>query len=59
MLRQHDVESASMMIWSFVHGLVMLHNRQRLSFFEETPEETLQRMHLALDTFYQQMTISV
>ena len=59
MLRQHDVESASMMIWSFVHGLVMLHNRQRLSFFEETPEETLQRMYLALDTFYQQMTISV
>lgn len=55
-LTSHDTESASMMIWSFVHGLVTLHIRQRLSFFEENAEETMQRIFDTLDTFYNQMT---
>jgi AcrR family transcriptional regulator len=40
--KDKDVINTSLMIWSFVHGLVMLHTRRRMSFFEITEREDRQ-----------------
>lgn len=47
-LTNHETANASLMIWSFMHGIVTLHGRKRLSMFGEGEAEMHQRM---LDAF--------
>jgi AcrR family transcriptional regulator len=54
-LSAYDTEDASLMVWSFVHGLVILKSRKRLSFFFETDEENLQRMIRSYHIFINQI----
>lgn len=50
-LKNEDTANASLMIWSFMHGIVTLHARKRLSMFCETDEETHQRLMAAFKVF--------
>lgn len=47
----HDSEDATLMIWSFVHGLVTLKCRKRLEMFCEKDEESNSRMMRAFELF--------
>jgi AcrR family transcriptional regulator len=43
-LSKYDLEDASLMVWSFVHGLVTLKSRKRLDMFSEKEDISLVRM---------------
>lgn len=43
-LGEHELEDASLMVWSFVHGLVTLKCRKRLQMFGDDEQGTLERM---------------
>lgn len=46
-----DVDDLSLGIWSFMHGLVILKSRKRLSMFKDEEEENYKRMIRAFETF--------
>ena len=50
-LTTYEVDDASLMIWSFIHGLVTLHARKRLSMFCETEDVLENRMNNAFVSF--------
>ncbi len=50
-LSDFTVDDASLMIWSFVHGLVTLKGRKRLEMFCDTEEDSLSRMMRAYEVF--------
>lgn len=52
-LTAYEVDHATLLIWSFVHGLVALHNRNRLIMFQETPTQLEARIADTLHAFNQ------
>ncbi|MCP9767951.1 TetR/AcrR family transcriptional regulator [Lacihabitans sp. LS3-19] len=50
-LTEYEVDDASLMIWSFIHGIVTLHARKRLSMFCEPELELETRMNKAFLSF--------
>ena len=56
-LSNHDLDDASLMIWSFVHGLVTLKSRKRLEMFCESDEDSLSRMMRSFKVFTQQIRL--
>ncbi len=54
-LAAYEVDDASLMIWSFVHGLITLKLRQRLQMFCENEEESLERMMKSFRVFLSQI----
>ncbi|MCR9062534.1 MAG: TetR/AcrR family transcriptional regulator [Cytophagales bacterium] len=54
-LSQYEVDDASLMIWSYVHGLVTLKSRRRLQMFDESEEMSFDRMMRSFDVFINQI----
>lgn len=52
-LSAYQVDHATLLIWSFVHGLVSLHTRNRLMMFQDTPEQLETRIMETLHAFNQ------
>lgn len=50
-----NTDDASLMIWSFVHGLATLKSRRRLTMFCETEEENYERMMRSFNVFLNQI----
>jgi AcrR family transcriptional regulator len=50
-LTGYDIEDASLMVWSFVHGLVTLKSRRRLEMFCDSTEASLERLNRSFDVF--------
>jgi AcrR family transcriptional regulator len=57
-LSTYEVDDASLMIWSFVHGLVTLKSRKRLDMFCDTEENSLGRMMRSFNVFLNQIKCS-
>ena len=57
-LSQYNLDDASLMIWSFVHGLVTLKSRKRLEMFAEDDQVTLERMMRAYKIFVENLKCS-
>jgi AcrR family transcriptional regulator len=47
----HNVDDLSLGIWSFMHGLVILKSKKRMSMFKDNEEESSERMMRAFETF--------
>jgi hypothetical protein len=54
-LVSHSTDDASLMIWSFVHGLVTLKSRKRLEMFCDSEEDSLERMMRSFHVFLSQI----
>ncbi|KPM48500.1 TetR/AcrR family transcriptional regulator [Jiulongibacter sediminis] len=54
-LATYEVDDASLMIWSFVHGLVTLKSRKRLDMFCDSEEDSLTRMMRSFNVFLKQI----
>ncbi|MGR3811367.1 TetR/AcrR family transcriptional regulator [Jiulongibacter sp. NS-SX5] len=54
-LKSHGLDDATLMIWSFVHGLVTLKSRQRLEMFEDEEKASFDRMMRSFEVFYSQI----
>ncbi|WP_304236531.1 TetR/AcrR family transcriptional regulator [Jiulongibacter sediminis] len=54
-LATYEVDDASLMIWSFVHGLVTLKSRKRLDMFCDSEEDSLTRMMRSFNVFLNQI----
>ncbi|UBM57575.1 TetR/AcrR family transcriptional regulator [Marinilongibacter aquaticus] len=50
-----EARDVSLSIWSFMHGLVSLKNKQRLQFLGEPEEQTKARMLRVFEVYYQQL----
>ncbi|MFT5883778.1 MAG: AcrR family transcriptional regulator [Arcticibacterium sp.] len=57
-LSSYDLDDASLMIWSFVHGLVTLKSRKRLEMFSEKDDVSLARMMRAYKIFVENLKCS-
>ena len=57
-LSQYNLDDASLMIWSFVHGLVTLKSRKRLEMFAEDDQVSLERMMRAYKIFVENLKCS-
>ncbi len=56
---EYEIDDASLMVWSFVHGLVTLKSHRRLEMFGETEEDSLARMMRAFAVFMSQIKCTV
>lgn len=54
-LANYDLDDASLMIWSYVHGLVTLKSRKRLEMFCENEEDSFERMMRSYKVFTSQI----
>jgi AcrR family transcriptional regulator len=57
-LSAYNLEDASLMIWSFVHGLVALKSRRRLEMFCETEVDSFDRIMRAYRIFVENLKCS-
>jgi AcrR family transcriptional regulator len=57
-LSSYDLEDASLMVWSFVHGIVTLKSRKRLEMFCDNEEDSFDRMMRAYKIFIENLKCS-
>jgi AcrR family transcriptional regulator len=50
-LTEFEIDDAALMIWSFIHGIVALHARKRLTIFREPEMDLKNRMNKAFESF--------